>query len=258
MLDYDNSKSIEFTELCTYFGYYADGEEMSDWSDPATSPQPSDGSRRRPGAADREAESNMPTESDSRKAFSYRRDHPLEPGVAPVPAGRRTREDYALFCEFAGATTQTLTTNLAAGAPKLTALEVINIFKTLDTNGDGEISHAEFIRGCKSHPSIADKLGVPTGAHAQDNRSLQLAFGKLDLDKSKSIDVMEILGYYGHLGQDETHLQSLLMLCGYDGAGIRKIFSRARKLSGSDPQTLASSSWQPPANGTNSENVPFM
>lgn len=260
MLDYDNSKSIEFTELCTYFGYYADGEEMTDWSDPATSPQPSDGSRRRPGAADRKAETcgNMPSESDSSKSGRYRRDNPREPGIAPVPAGRRTREDYALFCEFAGATTKTLTTKLVAGAPRLTALEVINIFKTLDTNGDGEISHAEFIRGCKAHSSIADKLGVPAGVHAQDNRSLQLAFGKLDLDKSKSIDVMEILGYYGHLGQDKTHLQSLLMLCGYDGAGIRKIFLRARALSGSDPQTLASSSWQPPANGTNFENVPFM
>jgi hypothetical protein len=30
----------------------------------------------------------------------------------------------------------------------------------LDANGDGEISHAEFIKGLKSNPLLAAKLGM--------------------------------------------------------------------------------------------------
>jgi hypothetical protein len=144
MLDYDNPKSIEFTELCTYFGYYTDGEAMSDWSDPATSLQPPDGTRTRPGAADREAESNMPTESDSSKTGSYRRDYPREPGVAPeLLAGRRTREDYALFCQFAGATTQTLTTNISAGAQRVK----VPVIVTLYSQYSGTLTFQNFSQG---------------------------------------------------------------------------------------------------------------
>jgi len=216
MIDFDNSKSIEFTELCTFFGYYADGEEMSEWSDPEASPQQSNGSLRRRRTADHGTDSHdISSESDLGKTADY---GTRKPGISPATAS---------------ATTQALTTTLAAGAPHLTALEVINIFKTLDLNGDGEISHAEFIRGCKSNPSIAEKLGMPAGAQSQNNRSYQLAFGKIDHDHSKTIDLMEMLGYYGHLGLERTQLHSLLLLCGYEGEAIRAIYQRSGVLSGS-------------------------
>ncbi len=42
----------------------------------------------------------------------------------------------------------------------LTFGDLKKIFKTLDINGDGSITHAEFIRGLKKHKTIARKLGI--------------------------------------------------------------------------------------------------
>ena len=50
----------------------------------------------------------------------------------------------------------------------LSALEVINIFKTLDINGDGEVSHAEFLKGLKANPTIAEKLGTCKRVEVED------------------------------------------------------------------------------------------
>ena len=42
----------------------------------------------------------------------------------------------------------------------LTFGDLKKIFKTLDINKDGSITHAEFIRGLKKHKTIARKLGI--------------------------------------------------------------------------------------------------
>lgn len=49
----------------------------------------------------------------------------------------------------------------------------------------------EFIRGLKSNLEVARKLGMPTNIRAEDGtrESYQLAFGKMDADESKTIDV---------------------------------------------------------------------
>jgi len=82
----------------------------------------------------------------------------------------------------------------------LPADEVYEIFAALDANGDGEISHAELIKGLKSNPMVASKLGMPSNIRAEDGtrESYQLAFGKIDNDGSKSIDVHELLRFCGH------------------------------------------------------------
>ena len=66
-------------------------------------------------------------------------------------------------------------------------MEVVDIFKVLDLNGDGELSHAEFIRGLKANPMVAKRLGMPTDIRAEDGTrdNYQLAFGKIDNDGSK-------------------------------------------------------------------------
>lgn len=55
-----------------------------------------------------------------------------------------------------------------------------------------------------------------------------MAFGWLDNNNSKSIDLCELLDFYGHLGfgsgaseEDKNKLKNLLVLCGYEDRAIR-------------------------------------
>ena len=65
--------------------------------------------------------------------------------------------------------------------PELSALELIDIFKTLDINGDGEVSHAEFIKGLKGNPRMAERLGMPSEIRAEDgNLSLCVSIQTTD------------------------------------------------------------------------------
>ena len=67
------------------------------------------------------------------------------------------------------------------GGPELSALELIDIFKTLDINGDGEVSHAEFIKGLKGNPRMAERLGMPSEIRAEDgNLSLCVSIQTTD------------------------------------------------------------------------------
>ena len=45
-------------------------------------------------------------------------------------------------------------------APNFSFFELSEIFRTLDKNGDGVITHIEFIKGLKEHPDIAAKLAA--------------------------------------------------------------------------------------------------
>ena len=40
--------------------------------------------------------------------------------------------------------------------------EIQRIFSILDKNGDGNITHAEFISGLKKNVWVANKLGMPS------------------------------------------------------------------------------------------------
>eukprot|EP00960_Hanusia_phi_P022564 667515-Hanusia_phi.AAC.1 len=70
---------------------------------------------------------------------------------------------------------------------------------------------------------------MPTDVRAEDGTrdSYQLTFGRIDNDGSKTIDLTELLGFYGHLSLDPLELRNLLSLCGYDEATIELIFGRA-------------------------------
>jgi hypothetical protein len=83
---------------------------------------------------------------------------------------------------------------------KLTFLEIKEIFATLDKNGDGDITHAEFITGMKKNPWVATKLGMPTNVRQEDGtrESYQLSFGKIDNDNSKSIQFSELCRFFGY------------------------------------------------------------
>ena len=63
--------------------------------------------------------------------------------------------------------------------------------------------------------------------------SYQLAFGRIDNDGSKTIDITELLGSYGHHGLSKPELKNLLLLCGYDEEAIQNMFGRAGLLSAS-------------------------
>jgi hypothetical protein len=51
---------------------------------------------------------------------------------------------------------------------KLSFREIQEIFSTLDKNGDGSITHAEFITGLKKHSWVAEKLGMPSNVRQED------------------------------------------------------------------------------------------
>ena len=253
-IDNDNSKSIELQELAAYFGYHEDGDLISDWS--ASESYHS---------ADHEApseDSSYVEESPHTPASRASARKDKESNTAPEQRRRRRQQS-------AGA----LPAITYTSAPQLTALELINIFKTLDANGDGEVSHVEFLKGLKKHPTIAEKLGMPTDIRAEDGTrdSYQLAFGQIDNNDSKSIDLTEVsplavicvprscvfvarctalssnlvpdvdiqfwhalvqlLEFYGHLDLEREKLRGLLLLCGYDDDGINAIFGRAGLLS---------------------------
>jgi len=77
--------------------------------------------------------------------------------------------------------------------------ELQDIFKILDKNGDGVISHIEFIKGLKQNPGIANRLGMPAHIQQEDGTRdrYQLTFGEIDADDSKNIDFEELCRYYG-------------------------------------------------------------
>ena len=83
--------------------------------------------------------------------------------------------------------------------------ELHEIFQILDKNGDGVISHVEFIKGLKQAPWIAEKLGMPARIQPEDGtrHKYQLIFGEIDADDSKNIDFDELCLYYG-VQSDET------------------------------------------------------
>ena len=78
--------------------------------------------------------------------------------------------------------------------------DVEEIFAALDQNGDGSITQAEMIRGLKQHPWAASKLGMPSHIRQEDQtrNRYQLAFGSMDSDESKTIELDELLAFCGH------------------------------------------------------------
>ena len=236
-IDNDNSKSIQFSELCRFFGYYEDGELVSDWSQQSMGGNSGDSYKSYISGSSRTAVSTPM--APARTA----------PGVAPTAP-----------LVFVPPPTAAAKSQEGAAHAQLTALEVINMFKTLDRNGDGELSHAEFLKGIKMNPLIGEKLGMPKDVRAEDGTrdSYQLAFGQIDNDGSKTIDLSELLEFYGHLNMQKTQLSSLLMLCGYDSRAIRLIFGRAGMLSASvssvsSVEVDVDINWAPGANGALTE-----
>jgi hypothetical protein len=88
----------------------------------------------------------------------------------------------------------------------ISAVEVVTIFRKLDRQGNGEISIAEFISGLKASPDSAEKFGMPEEIRKESDArdTYELAFGKLDVQISKSVSVSILRGLepHGPIGTD--------------------------------------------------------
>jgi Ca2+-binding EF-hand superfamily protein len=88
--------------------------------------------------------------------------------------------------------------------------ELHHIFTLLDADGDGEITHAEFIQGMRAHPELVRKLNVPQ-VHGQESAGrvhYSKAFAKMDTDNSHTVSFEEMLQYFApHMlhGPGEQH-----------------------------------------------------
>jgi len=60
------------------------------------------------------------------------------------------------------------------------------VFKALDSNGDGNLSAQEFIKGLREHEEITSKLGL-------DLKTALVLFHELDVDHSDSVAIEEFL-----------------------------------------------------------------
>ena len=80
----------------------------------------------------------------------------------------------------------------------LSRAEADKIFKLLDVNGSGAISHPEMIKGLRQHPHIAFKLGLPSVIRQQDGsrERYQEVFSHMDPYDVKAIDRANFLRYY--------------------------------------------------------------
>jgi len=78
--------------------------------------------------------------------------------------------------------------------------ELRAVFDTLDANHDGHVSHAEFIKGLRKYPKIAQTLGLHShGLHKQegaDRDEYVRKFVSMDKDGSHTIEFHEMLQHY--------------------------------------------------------------
>ena len=87
---------------------------------------------------------------------------------------------------------------LNPGFQKLLPIEIINIFKRLDTDGSGDISYEEFMNGLRdTHLSglLIRQLKKSTESPSQ---ACDRLFKEVDNNCSGDIDILELLRYYGH------------------------------------------------------------
>ena len=97
----------------------------------------------------------------------------------------------------------------AIPAPAISMEALAQVFATLDTNQDGKLSHAEFIRGLKKHPEIANLMGMPASIQQENGTrdKYQLAFGEMDADGSKTIELPELWRFFGHTDVHVTYTE---------------------------------------------------
>jgi len=76
--------------------------------------------------------------------------------------------------------------------------EIREIFKTIDSNGDIEISRIEFMKALRKNPSIGARLELPSVIQQEDDsrRLFQQAFQDIDTDDSKTISLEEFTNFY--------------------------------------------------------------
>eukprot|EP00293_Proteomonas_sulcata_P020257 CAMPEP_0184289060 /NCGR_PEP_ID=MMETSP1049-20130417/1535_1 /TAXON_ID=77928 /ORGANISM="Proteomonas sulcata, Strain CCMP704" /LENGTH=478 /DNA_ID=CAMNT_0026595709 /DNA_START=77 /DNA_END=1513 /DNA_ORIENTATION=- len=81
---------------------------------------------------------------------------------------------------------------------RMTVNELREIFEELDKNHDGEVSHAEFIKGLRKKPELARKLGMEAsfGQESAGRDDYVRMFNSMDVDGNKQISFEEMVQAY--------------------------------------------------------------
>ena len=145
-------------------------------------------------------------------------------------------------------------------APAISMEALAQVFATLDTNQDGKLSHAEFIRGLKKHPEIANLMGMPASIQQEDGTrdKYQLAFGEMDADGSKSIELPELWHFFGHTDVSVTYTEGQISRTRppADSLASRDVAQRQGAASGKVPVPVGAKTPSPSPKGSTRSLLP--
>ena len=111
--------------------------------------------------------------------------------------------------------------------------EAEEIFKRIDSNGNGEISQIEFIKALRQNEGLAKRLGLPSQIKQEEDsrRIFQLAYAEIDKDESKTIQIEEFVSFYASQKPDVDGRAEMLAIEDLGSDSIEKPYTRLSPIS---------------------------
>mmetsp|Transcript_105134 Transcript_105134/g.146549 ORF Transcript_105134/g.146549 Transcript_105134/m.146549 type:complete len:123 (+) Transcript_105134:31-399(+) len=78
------------------------------------------------------------------------------------------------------------------------------VFRQCDANNDNFVTRIELIKACKSHPEIAQMLGIPENLRDSARSQFEQVYQALDADSDRKVSLDELRAYFVRAGFQVT------------------------------------------------------
>ncbi|CAE7277920.1 unnamed protein product [Symbiodinium sp. CCMP2456] len=78
------------------------------------------------------------------------------------------------------------------------------VFRQCDANNDNFVTRIELIKACKSHPEIAQMLGIPENLRDSARAQFEQVYQALDADSDRKVSLDELRAYFVRAGFQVT------------------------------------------------------